>query len=617
MHWNRPFASAIAAIGAAIVVSTTATAAAQPGSASGRTERWSEMARTEDLPAKTTSDVPLVASAELTARRAADREGALVVADRERPDKAGRNDELFQAQRLRGLGTSGRQARDAVIEGTLAEIDTPPTPVGPFAEDDGAIPLAHPVGLSAAVVSVVLDGAIGDGPHGTSGGDGTGDFDFFVVEGAVAGQVLTVDVDAFADGSGLDSIVAVTTLDGDILALNDDAPEPDSFLQLAIPADGDYIVAVAAFGALPTNPFDSASGTGSRTEGPYELTLSYDFLEDLDTYRVDLRAGDVLGVGVTGAPVIDIFDPFGTLVMSSGRNQTGFYPDASPLRMGGTSVAEHVAALDGPHFVRISRGDADYTADVLVRRPGLESDAPGTRQILYLDFDGAFIDPSTFQTNSGELSPMADFMAGWGLGPQDESALIDAVVAEFTENVVEDVTAAGGNPRFAVDIRNSRDDADPWGQPNVTRIVLGGTREQLDFNTVGVAESVDPGNFAREETGVVLLDQASAPAGSGVRTLNDFARPDDDMVALVGQTMGFIASHEAGHLLGEWHTRPNNGVVSIMDTFDVTQLGLGPDFDFGTADDDDVDFVTDELIEGFVGAEDTLQRVAWALSSPS
>ena len=46
-----------------------------------------------------------------------------------------------------------------------------------------------------------------------------------------------------------------------------------------------------------------------------------------------------------------------------------------------------------------------------------------------------------------------------------------------------------------------------------------------------------------------------------------------------------------------------------MDTFDVTQLGLGPDFVFGTADDVDVDFVTDELIEGHVGAEDTMTRI--------
>ena len=63
--------------------------------------------------------------------------------------------------------------------------------------------------------------------------------------------------------------------------------------------------------------------------------------------------------------------------------------------------------------------------------------------------------------------------------------------------------------------------------------------------------------------------------------------------------------------------QPDNGVISIMDTFDITQLGLGPDLVFGTADDVDVDFVVDQLIEGLVGAQDTMARVAYGLTSPA
>ena len=58
---------------------------------------------------------------------------------------------------------------------------------------------------------------------------------------------------------------------------------------------------------------------------------------------------------------------------------------------------------------------------------------------------------------------------------------------------------------------NSRDNNDPMGQPGVSRVIVGGTVDELGFWTVGLAESVDPGNFAPAESAVVLLDQMSAP----------------------------------------------------------------------------------------------------------
>ena len=181
----------------------------------------------------------------------------LQVEERERPQGTGHNDDLDRAERLARFGTSGRND-DTLITGTLADVLPPAAPIGPFAEDDGAIPLANPPGLAAARAAVQATAQIGDGPHGTSEGDGTGDFDFYLVEDAIAGQQLTVDVDAASIGSGLDSFVAVIDATG-IIAFNDDAPGFDSFLQVNVPADGDYLVAVSAFGSLPSNPFDWAA----------------------------------------------------------------------------------------------------------------------------------------------------------------------------------------------------------------------------------------------------------------------------------------------------------------------------------------------------------------------
>ena len=456
--------------------------------------------------------------------------GALDVRERERRDRGGRNDEIRSAERLARFGTDAR-FQDVHIRGTLADVDGAETTIGPFPEDDGAIPLAAPLGLSAARPAVRAAAAIGDGPHGSRPVTARGDFDFYAVRDAAAGQVLTVDLDAAAIGSGLDAAVAVTDATGAILAFNDDSPELDSFLQLTLPADGTYFVAVAAFGSLPTNPFDSASGTGARTEGPYELMVSYRFAQDVDVYRVDLRPGDVLGASVTGAArVLEVLDRTGTRVMGSGRDQTANYPDDSPLVMPGNATLDHVAALPGRHFVVVSRGEGDYRLDLRVRRPALETAAPGERQILFLDFDGAFVDPTTFGSDSGDLSPLAEFLPGWGLGQQDESALIDAVRATVVENLQRDPAERGGNPGFDVEIRNSRDHLDPWGEPNVTRIIIGGSREQLGFDTVGLAQTVDAGNFDREETAVVLLDQLSAPAGSGLS--------DDQRLRLPGRRYG-------------------------------------------------------------------------------
>ena len=168
---------------------------------------------------------------------------------------------------------------DLRISGTLADVATPAIPIGPFAEDDGAIPVANPSGLSGDVRAVRTSATIGDGPHGNAG-DGSGDFDFFSIADATAGETLTVDIDAASSGSGLDAVVAVIDTSGAVLAFNDDSPELDSFLQFDVPADGDYVVAVAAFGSLPTNPFDwgavgeppATGGTTSRCRSPTPRT---------------------------------------------------------------------------------------------------------------------------------------------------------------------------------------------------------------------------------------------------------------------------------------------------------------------------------------------------------
>ena len=83
---------------------------------------------------------------------------------------------------------------------------------------------------------------------------------------------------------------------------------------------------------------------------------------------------------------------------------------------------------------------------------------------------------------------------------------------------------------------------------------MGGTIAESGISTIGIAESIDPGNFETDETALVLLDSLSEPAGAGVG---------------------------------------------------------------GTADDVDVDYGDDRFTpsEGFVGIEDTLGRIAFGVTS--
>jgi hypothetical protein len=73
-------------------------------------------------------------------------------------------------------------------------------------------------------------------------------------------------------------------------------------------------------------------------------------------------------------------------------------------------------------------------------------------QTLFVDFDGATVDPAIFGGLPGgaTLSPLSSFLAGWGLAPGDESDLIDAILAVIEENLSTDMRVLGLNGDFDV-----------------------------------------------------------------------------------------------------------------------------------------------------------------------
>lgn len=534
------------------------------------------------------------------------------------------NNSVATAQAIAGFGTDTGLDPAAKVNGSIAAPVTP-SAFMPAAEDNGSIPLASATGLTSGN-AVTATGTIGDGPHG-SGGSGSADFDFFAITGVVTGQRIAVSVTTADPSDDLDPNTAVWNSAGELVAFNEDIgfPNFDSSLVYTAEADGTYYVSVGGWkssldgSVLPQDPFDSSSGTGAASEGDYTIVIGLDSL-DVDCFAVDLRAGDILGASTT-TRVVEVYEPGGELRMASNQDGSGLYSAASPLP-GGTGVAaDMVAAVDGAHFVCIQGGNAGaYTLTIEAYRTTLELE--GAVQTLFVDFDGATIDPAIFGDPPGTatLSPLSSFLSGWGLGPGDEDAVIDAILASVEETVQTDL-AAGPNPSFRVEILNSRDHADPFGQPNVSRLIVGGTIAELGIGTIGIAETIDPGNFGTTDTAVVLLDLLSAPA-SDPNSLNQFPLGGGaTIIDLVGVGVGNITAHEAGHFLGNWHTENDTAISgpSIMDQGGnlANSIGVGPDGIFGTGDDVDVDLGPDafESAEGFVGIEPTGERTAFGLTT--
>ena len=396
-----------------------------------------------------------------------------------------------------------------------------------------------------------------------------------------------------------------STPTGQILAFNDDSPELDSFVQLELPADGDYLVAVAAFGSLPTNPFDSGSGTGARSEGAYDVTMSFEFAEDVDVYRIDMQPGDVLGAGVCKAAAACSSCSTRPARSSWVPDATwhGIYPAHSPLNVAGNATLDHVAAVDGPHYLRVSRGSGPVRARPAHPPAGhRDRTRPGSRQILFLDFDGAFVDPSDVRHATAARPLAARRLPGrLGPGPADESALIDAIVATLhreprrrparhaaatSASTSRSATAATTPTRGASRTSPGSSSAAPASSSASTP---SGSRR------VGRPGQLRTGGDRRR---AARPGQRRRPArGCGRSTTS--SRPDTDVIGLVGSVARLRRLARGRPPARQLAHRSRTTASSASWTRSTSpSSGSGPDFVFGTADDVDVDFVVDQLDRG-------------------
>lgn len=554
--------------------------------------------------------------------------GRLTYAEREPVGASGSNDTVATGEFVAGVGPGPRQSSHARIAGSLRAV---PAPVvsGTATEDDGAIDLANTV-AGARDGTVRWAGRIGDGPHRA-----TGDADFFSLGRVTAGETILIATDTTGFDNPVDTLIALWTASGELIEVNDDSGDSfDSYLQVIAPRTGTYVAMVTGCCNVPTDPFDPTSGQGRGRTGRYEVDFRIGDgggFGDTDVYLVALDPGDIVLAAADGSPTrIDLIDPRGRQVMGSAQNASIAYPPQSPLRHSRSIGLDHVVADRGRHAVVVSgRAGGNYRLELRVLRPGPTQARNDRTQVLFLDFDGAVLDTRPFGGSDPAVtvSPLARWLDRWGLGPGDENAVIDATIASFREDLERDLSRRGPNGDrditgrggdFDIVVRNSRDHPDPGADPDVSRIIIGGSIAETGLDTIGIAESIDVGNFDRSETAIVLLDLLSARRGSN--SLNSIARVARiPMTQLVGRTLGTIASHEAGHFLGNWHTDPANDVIEVMDAGGniANFVGVGRDGRYGTRDDIDVDFEPDRFYptEGFTGRSDPVARTSFGLST--
>jgi hypothetical protein len=400
----------------------------------------------------------------------------MLVDELEPANLSGLNDTLAASEFILGFGT-GLNPKARIL-GTLAPPRDVVTNFLTATEDDGAISLANQSGVGSGFGAMQASGRLGDGPHGSTG-SGSGDFDFYSVDLSV-GQKMTVDTDVFG---GFDSILVVYDATGAVVIANDDDGESFASKLTYTPTEaGTFYVMVTGYGgvALPNDPFDSASGAGSGSEGDYGLLITT-ATPDVDIYGINLKAGDVIGATINGAGNrLQVFENGGFEVFGSSQDLSALYPVSSPLPGGGNAVLAYTAAVTARHYVAISGNEGNYDATFEVYRAGLENEASGSVQTILLDFDGARVQTSVFGGFGGQrdLTGLAGFLGGWGLGSDDEDALINAIVGVVNENLKEDMINRGFNNNFNVEIVDSRDATVAFGDDNVSRVVIGGTIQE-------------------------------------------------------------------------------------------------------------------------------------------
>lgn len=559
-----------------------------------------------------------------------------IIQEKEQPGE-NTNDSIDKAEVIPNFGTSSSMMREVKVQGVLSEIGIDTLNVIPFveSEDNGVLSLSDSIPNLAPGEVIKVNSEFKNILKGADQ-ELSGDIDvynFFFEGGSKYPIKINVDgteafglfallydendrfLDVFSVGSELDLLFQIEQSQGFKLALLDVATFETIFL-----TDPDRVFPLG-------------------TEASYEILIERSDNLDKDSYQVNLKKGDVFGVSGTSEFVfgLDLFKSNADLAI--GTDSYGIVPEEeSPLPTEGFRGFHYVIPEDGAYILSVRSGFGTYELNFGVARPGLEEANGLSQQVIFVNMAGASISLEEFfevdipdDAEEVVFEPLSFFMDRWSLDSLRQTTPLASKITDIvTKKLSTELTNLGINPNTDVTIISD------FGQPflrdrilgfldraNVpySRLIVGGTIEGVGIRTIGLASTIDIGNFDVTNNGFILLDEISDTNPSNNLSINNVPIAEGvEKIDLVATVVGNITAHEAGHFIGNWHCNTRNDVLTIMDEGNplISRFaGVLEDGSFGDDNTIELSFTKDQysLVENFSGLDETDVNTSFGLTT--